>query len=88
MLRSINSNLETIAGKFSGGLIGGLNLVAITKQTKYQVFKRAIRFPSPAPNTHDHVVERSIEALARPPMLFREFDLLKFKFNRRCAAKD
>jgi hypothetical protein len=42
-------NTVKVAAKFSGGLFGGLFLIAAIKQTKYQVFKRVIRFPSPAP---------------------------------------
>jgi hypothetical protein len=43
-------NTVKVAAKFSGGLFGGLILIAAIKQTKYQVFKRVIRFPSPAPS--------------------------------------
>ncbi len=48
---------ETEGGtaKISGGLIGGLNLIAAIKQTKYQVFKRVIRFHSPAPDSPLHL---------------------------------
>jgi hypothetical protein len=42
--------MKKVAAKFSGGFIGGLILMATIKQTKYKVFKRVIRFPSPAPN--------------------------------------
>jgi hypothetical protein len=46
---TILPNTVKVAAKFSGGLFGGFILIAAIKQTKYQVFKRAIRFPSPAP---------------------------------------
>jgi hypothetical protein len=53
-------NTVKVAAKFSGGLFGGLILIAAIKQTKYQVFKRVIRFPSPAPAVQTHLPSRPI----------------------------